>query len=68
MSRKGERCAWARVKDVDLLCKWACPKHPKYAAYVTPGWHEENGTPICGVCGRDLSYKWTKVRRELLKS
>jgi formylmethanofuran dehydrogenase subunit E len=51
---------WALVKDEDVLSYWECEDcHDKVG--ITPDWYEQNGTPVCVECDRDMLYGYTEV-------
>ena len=55
---------WALVKDEDVLSYWECEDcHEK--AGITPDWYEQNGTPVCVECDRDMLYGWMEVKPSL---
>ena len=55
---------WALVKDEDVLSYWECEDcHDKVG--ITPDWYEQNGTPVCVGCDRDMLYGYTYVKPSL---
>ena len=49
------------VKDENVMSYWQCEDCGGDVG-ITPDWYEQNGTPVCCECDRDMSYCWTKVR------
>jgi len=48
------------VKDENVISYWECEDcHDKVG--ITPDWYEQNGTPVCVECDRDMLYGWTEV-------
>ena len=56
---------WKKIPDNCVQHVWKKAKHafcgegPK-TVVVSPGWYEENGTPIC-FCGEDMVYSHTEI-------
>ena len=51
---------WKLVKDEDVLSCWQC-EDCGGDVVITPDWYEQNGTPVCPECDRDMSYDYTEV-------
>ena len=51
---------WKLVKDEDVLSCWQC-EDCGGDVVITPDWYEQNGTPVCVECDRDMLYGWTEV-------
>lgn len=51
---------WKLVKEENVLSYWECEDcHDKVG--ITPDWYEQNGTPVCVECDRDMLYGYTEV-------
>lgn len=56
---------WKKIPDARVQHVWKkaedddCGEGPETVA-VSPGWYEENGTPIC-FCGEDMVYSHTEI-------
>lgn len=73
---------WVKIDDSDVRHYWVHDADdladeravfkeggdaPTPDLYVSPGFYDESGTPICAGCGDDLKYHHTEVRRGLPK-
>jgi hypothetical protein len=57
---------WKHVRDSDIKHLWGCndsrDEGCEAEAEVSPDWYEQNGTPVCPECDRDMGYIKTVVR------
>ncbi len=54
---------WAKVADENVRHIWVCTDcKAKTKAIITPNWYENNGTPVCSCCDRDMTYSHTDWR------
>ena len=52
--------SWKVVREESVLSYWKCEDcHDKVG--IEPNWYEQNGTPVCCECDRDLLYSHTEV-------
>ena len=55
---------WKKLEDCDVRGIWVCRNEDCFEqerAVVGPGFYEENGTPVCSECSRDMAYQHTEV-------
>ena len=52
--------SWKVVKDENVVSHWKCGECDSTVG-VEPDWYEQNGTPACWVCDRDMTYSHTEV-------
>jgi ABC-type ATPase with predicted acetyltransferase domain len=52
---------WKLVKDENVRSCWQCEDCGGVLGDITPDWYEQNGTPVCPECDRDMSYDYTEV-------
>lgn len=48
------RCYWVCIND-------ECKQFGKTDFYIHPSWHENNGTPVCDKCDRDMHFDHVEV-------
>lgn len=56
---------WKTVEDKNVQHIWKCTDGDEgcdFQAEVTPDWYQNNGTPVCNECDRDMEYVRTEVR------
>ena len=52
--------SWKVVREESVLSYWECEDcHDKVG--IEPHWYEQNGTPVCVECDRDMLYSHTEV-------
>lgn len=56
---------WTVVSNKKVRCVWKCHAC-LLKEYVSPEWYEDNGTPVCCECDRDMSYIRTEVAVKIL--
>lgn len=57
---------WLTMKDDRIRHVWTCKEGGcKEKAIVSPDWYQDNGTPVCPKCDRDMAYIRTEVRYDL---
>lgn len=68
-NEKHKKSTWQKIADNDVRHIW---KHIRDndcisigIVSVHPDWYEENGTPVCVICGQDLEYSHTEIRYSL---
>jgi hypothetical protein len=53
---------WTKIDDRAVRHKWQCLEEDcDGEATVYPEWYEDNGTPVCPDCDRDMSYVKTEI-------
>ncbi len=59
-----------KIEDSRVVCVWHCTDDEcresglygsPEMAIVNPDWYQDNGTPVCGNCDRDMAYSHTEV-------
>ncbi len=46
-----------------IQCIYQCPEDGcEESCGVNPGWHQDNGTPVCPDCDVDMRYLFTTVK------
>jgi hypothetical protein len=64
----GERimAKWKKVLDKVIRHFWICKDEDcpdgNSTAVVGPDWYEQNGTPVCTACDRDMEYDYTEIQ------
>jgi len=54
---------WKKIKDKNIQHYWECKDCHKKAV-ISPDWYENNGTPVCDSCDRDMKYAYTRVKQK----
>lgn len=55
---------WVEIADEDVRLVWVCNNDEcgGEETIVSPSWHQDNGTPICDKCDRDMEFARTEVK------
>ena len=53
--------SWRPIKDNIIIHRWRCVKYGEDTtvcgiAEISPDWYQQNGTPVCVDCDRDMEY------------
>jgi hypothetical protein len=54
------KAKWEKIKDCNILMVWGCCNT---IVEIPPTFYEKSGTPVCGICGKDMKYVETIIRR-----
>lgn len=53
---------WITIDDSKIRHLWGCTYDP-CTTEVSPSFYMDNGTPICTVCGAEMKYLRTEIRK-----
>jgi len=53
---------WIAIKDTQVRTIWVC-RDCKITYEISPDWFQNNGTPVCEKCDRDMIYLRTEVKQ-----
>ena len=51
---------WKKIADKAVRNIWKCEDCDE-TAEIHPDWYEQNGTPMCTECDRDMVYSHTEI-------
>lgn len=52
------------IPDERVRAVWFCTTCGEYE-HVPPTFYQDNGTPVCELCGLDMTYCHTRINREI---
>ena len=61
-NNEGDDMTWNKIEDYEVIHHWKCLDCDEETR-VYPDWYQDNGTPVCAECDRDMDYQYTECNK-----